>query len=232
MREQSTILSLSAVSVSVVNTPLLVDIRLVVQAGERVVILGANGAGKSTLLKTCNNLIAPSLGELFAPPIRQQALIFQRPALLRRSVIDNVKFVLAARGVPEPLRSTEAELAIDACGLGAMTSRPAFALSGGEQQRLALARVWACRPGLLLADEPTANLAPAAMRDVENLLLAVEALGTTLVLTTHNIAQAKRLARRIVFLDSGRIVEDRPAPEFFASPNSVAARTYLAGESL
>lgn len=232
MSEQSRLLSLNGVSVTVANAPLLVDVDLVVAEGERVVVLGANGAGKSTLLKACNGLIAPSKGALIAPPVRQQALIFQRPALLRRSVLENVKFVLLARGVPEPLRSAQAQQAIDACGLGAMTSRPAFALSGGEQQRLALARVWACRPSLLLADEPTANLAPAAMRNVENLLLAVEALGTTLVLTTHNIAQAKRLARRIVFLDGGKIVEDRPASEFFASPGSAAARAYLEGESL
>lgn len=232
MPDQSTLLSLTALSVSVANTPLLVEIDLVVGSGERVVILGANGAGKSTLLKVCNRLIAPSKGELIAPPVTQQALIFQRPALLRRTVIDNVKFVLAAHSVPEPVRSTQAQQAIDACGLGAMALRPAFALSGGEQQRLALARVWACRPTMLLADEPTANLAPAAMRDVENLLLAVEALGTTLVLTTHNIAQAKRLARRIVFLDGGKVVEDRPADQFFASPASAAAQAYLAGESL
>ncbi len=232
MGEPSTLLSLGAVSVSVADTALLTDIDLRVQSGDRVVILGANGAGKSTLLKVCNGLIVPSKGELVAPPANNQALIFQRPALLRRSVIENVKFVLAARGVREPERSSQAQIAINACGLAAMASRPAIALSGGEQQRLALARVWACRPDLLLADEPTANLAPAAMRDVENLLLAVEALGTTLVLTTHNIAQAKRLARRIVFLDGGRIVEDRPAAEFFASPASAAARTYLAGESI
>ena len=232
MGDRSTLLSLTAVSVSVANAHLLSDINLLVQTGERVVILGANGAGKSTLLKACNGLIAPSRGELIAPPITQQALIFQRPALLRRTVIDNVKFVLAARGVSEPLRSSHAQRAIDACGLGAMAARPAFALSGGEQQRLALARVWACRPRLLLADEPTANLAPAAMRDVEHLLLAVEALGTTLVLTTHNIAQAKRLARRIVFLDGGKVVEDRPAVDFFASPRAASARTYLEGESL
>lgn len=232
MGEQSALLSLRAVSVSVAGTTLLADIDLRVLSGDRVVILGANGAGKSTLLKVCNGLIVPSKGRALAPSSRQQALIFQRPALLRRSVIDNVKFVLTARGVPEPERSSQAQQAIEACGLRAMASRPAFALSGGEQQRLALARVSACRPSLLLADEPTANLAPAAMRDVESLLLAVEALGTTLVLTTHNIAQAKRLARRIVFLDSGRIVEDRPASEFFASPTSAAARTYLEGESL
>ena len=232
MREELTLVSLSAVSVIVGHTRLLSDINLFVQAGERVVILGANGAGKSTLLKACNGLIAPSKGDLTAPPVKQQALIFQRPALLRRTAINNVKFVLAARGVPEPLRTSQAQHAIDACGLGAMASRPAFALSGGEQQRLALARVWACRPRLLLADEPTANLAPEAMREVENLLLAVEALGTTLVLTTHNIAQAKRLARRIVFLEGGKVVEDRPAAEFFVSPNSAAARAYLAGESL
>ncbi len=105
-------------------------------------------------------------------------------------------------------------------------------LSIGEQQRLALARAWACKPTLLLADEPTANLAPTATREVERLIQAVQMTGTTLMLTTHNVAQAKRLAKRIVFLEGGRLVEDRPAAEFFASPQSAAARSYLEGESL
>ena len=101
-----------------------------------------------------------------------------------------------------------------------------------EQQRLALARAWACKPKLLLADEPTANLAPAATREVERLIQSVQTQGTTLLLTTHNVAQAKRLAQRILFLDGGRIVEDRPAADFFVSPHSAAARSYLEGESL
>ena len=160
------------------------------------------------------------------------SLIFQRPALLQRTVLDNVRFVLSIRGVAEPACTEQAQRALAACNLSARANQHARSLSGGEQQRLALARAWACKPRLLLADEPTANLAPAAVRDVETLLQAVQSEGTTLVLTTHNVAQAKRLARRIVFLDGGRIVEDRPAADFFASPRSAAARTYLKGESL
>lgn len=166
------------------------------------------------------------------PPVADQALIFQRPPLLARRVLDNVRFVLAMRGMSEPERTARAQAALQACNLDEIAQRQALLLSGGEQQRLALARAWACKPKLLLADEPTANLAPAATREVERLIQAVQATGTTLVLTTHNVAQAKRLAHRILFLDGGRIVEDRPAADFFASPQSAAARSYLEGESL
>ena len=223
---------LNHVSVVVAGRSLLSAIDLSIFEGESVVVLGANGAGKSTLLKLCNAIIAPSLGSVQTLPLQAQSLIFQRPALLKRSVLDNVRFVLSIRGVAEPVCTEQAQRALAACRLSAMANQPARSLSGGEQQRLALARVWACKPRLLLADEPTANLAPAAMRDVEALLHAVQSEGTTLVLTTHNVAQATRLARRIVFLDDGRIVEDGPAAEFFAGPRSAAARAFLEGEAL
>ena len=226
------LLKLRGVSVTAGNKALLSDIDLEVHAGESIVVLGANGAGKTTLLKVCNGIVAPSLGAVEAPSAVDQALIFQRPALLARSVLDNVRFVLAMRGVAEPARSVQARAALVACNLDAIASRQARLLSGGEQQRLALARAWACKPKLLLADEPTASLAPAAARDVEQLVQALQAEATTLVLATHNVAQAKRLADRILFLDDGRIVEDRPAAEFFVSPQSDAARSYLRGESL
>ena len=211
---------------------LLSEINLEVLAGESIVVLGANGAGKTTLLKLCNGILAPTHGTVVAPLVGEQALIFQRPTLLARSVIDNVRFVLAMRAVSEPARTEQARAALAACDLSAIELRHARLLSGGEQQRLALARAWACQPKLLLADEPTANLAPMATREVERLIQSVQAQGTTLLLTTHNVAQAKRLAHRILFLDSGRIVEDRPAADFFASPQSAAARSYLEGESL
>lgn len=226
------LLSLCRASVEIEGKALLSGLSLDVHAGESVVVLGANGAGKSTLLKLCNAIIAPTEGAVRTVATRDQALIFQRPPLLQRSVIDNIRFVLAAHGVPEPLRGERAKVALDACGLGAIATRNARLLSGGEQQRLALARAWACAPKLLLADEPTANLAPAAMREVERLIQAVQGTGTTLILTTHNVAQAKRLASRIVFLEGGRVVEDRPAADFFASTQSAAARRYLEGESL
>jgi tungstate transport system ATP-binding protein len=226
------LLQLRAVSVVVNGQPLLTDINLEIHAGESVVVLGANGAGKTSLLKLCNGIISATHGMLRAPPTREQALIFQRPALLARSVLDNVRFVLKMQGVVEPKRTERALAALAACDLTAIALRQAHLLSGGEQQRLALARAWACEPKLLLADEPTANLAPSAMREVERLIESVQQAGTTLVLTTHNVAQAKRLARRILFLDGGRIVEDRAAADFFASPQSLAARSYLEGESL
>lgn len=226
------ILGLSQVSVLVGSTPLLSDISLEIHAGESIVVLGANGSGKTTLLKLCNGILAATHGVAKIPPVSDQALIFQRPPLLARSVLDNVRFVLAMRGIAEPERTEQARAALLACNLDAIAHRQTLRLSGGEQQRLALARAWACKPNLLLADEPTANLAPVATREVERLIQAVQSTGTTLVLTTHNVAQAKRMAGRVIFLDGGRIVEDCSATAFFASPQSAAARSYLEGESL
>ena len=229
---EDALLRLNQVSVVASGKPLLTDINLEICAGESIVVLGANGAGKTTLLKLCNGLLVPTRGTVLAPPVGAQAMIFQRPAYLARSVIDNVRFVLAMRCVVEPARTEQARAALLACDLGEIESRHAPLLSGGELQRLALARAWACRPKLLLADEPTSNLAPSATREVERLIQSVQAQGTTLLMTTHNVAQAKRLARRILFLAGGRIVEDRPAADFFVSPQSAAAQNYLEGESL
>lgn len=226
------LVALSNASVIVDGKSLLSEVDLTIYEGESVVVLGANGAGKSTLLKLCNAIISPSLGSVQTLPVHEQSLIFQRPALLQRTVLDNVRFVLSIRGVAEPVCTEQAHRALASCNLSATAKQPARSLSGGEQQRLALARAWACKPRLLLADEPTANLAPTAIRDVETLLQAVQYEGMTLVITTHNVAQAKRLAHRIVFLDGGRIVEDRAAAEFFASPRSAAARSFLEGELL
>ena len=226
------LLRLSEVSVVAAGKALLTDINLDIHAGESVVVLGGNGSGKTTLLKLCNGLLAPTRGTVLAPSVAAQALIFQRPPYLARSVIDNVRFVLAMRGVVEPARTEQARAALIACDLGEIEARHGPLLSGGELQRLALARAWACQPTLLLADEPTSNLAPSATREVERLIQSVRAQGTTLLLTTHNVAQAKRLAQRILFLEGGRIVEDRHAVDFFASPQSAAARNYLDGESL
>jgi tungstate transport system ATP-binding protein len=226
------IVSLQRVSFRVNGKTLLEDVSLDVQVGERVVILGANGAGKSTLLKLCASILEPSAGEISSAPLREQAFIFQRPAILRRSVLDNVRYVLRNRSMNEPECSARARLALEVTELTSFALQPAKTLSGGEQQRLALARAWACQPRLLLADEPTASLSPAAAREVERIIEAVHATGATLIFTTHNLAQAKRLAQRIVFLDGGRIVEDRPASEFFSAPQSGAARHYLEGETL
>jgi tungstate transport system ATP-binding protein len=226
------LLRLRNASVVANGKTLLSDINLAIHAGESIVVLGANGSGKTTLLKLCNGILAATQGTVQVPPISDQALIFQRPPVLARSVLDNVRFVLAMHGVAEPERTEQALASLQACDLDAIAQRQARLLSGGEQQRLALARAWACKPKLLLADEPTANLAPVATREVERLIQTVQAAGTTLVVTTHNVAQAKRMASRIIFLDDGQIVEDCSAADFFVSPQSAAARSYLEGESL
>lgn len=232
MVKRNILLGLTGVAVTRDRALLLADVQLEVSAGERVVVLGANGAGKTTLLRVANGVIAPDSGRVDAPPRAAQAHVFQRPAVLTRSAAANVKFVLAVHGVAEPERSIRTDRALLACDLSGFRDRPARTLSGGEQQRLALACAWACEPALLFADEPTANLAPASARAIEQLLLRLHGNGTTLMMTTHNVAQARRMATRIVFIDGGRVVEDRPADAFFNGPESAAARAYLEGETL
>ena len=214
----------------------LAGIDLVLAAGGRTVLLGPNGAGKSTLLRVLHGLIPPSAGSIrwggaHARPPRQ-AMVFQRPVLLRRSAAENVRYALDLAGV----RGAEAEAriaeALDEVGLRALAARPARVLSGGEQQKLAFARVWALRPEVLFLDEPTASLDPAAARSVEQIISDIHGRGTTIVMTTHNLVQAKRLADDILFLHAGRVTERTPAQQFFAAPRSPEAVAFLEGERL
>jgi tungstate transport system ATP-binding protein len=229
---RSLCIRLENVGVRIGNAMLLSNCSLQLNAGERLVILGANGAGKSTLLKLIHRLIAPTTGVLNVPDVQSQSLIFQRPVLLKRSVRENIDFELRARGFSEAEIAERGSTALEQCNLVALAHRYARTLSGGEQQRVALARAFAAGPELLLADEPTASLAPAATREVEALLRALHAKAGTLVMTTHNVAQAKRIATRILFLDRGRIVEDASNADFFNAPRSTEAREYLEGETV
>ena len=198
--------------------------------GRRTVILGPNGAGKSVLLRTLHGLIAPSAGTLtWARPLRQ-AMVFQRPVMLRRSAIDNVTYALAVNGIPKAERATQAAQALEKVGLAPIADRPARVLSGGEQQRLALARAWALGPEILFLDEPTASLDPGASAEVERVISAIAAEETRIVMTTHHLGQARRLADEIVFLHAGRIVERTPVADFFRQPASQEAAAFLKGE--
>ena len=229
-------IELSKVAAAPGGVPVLIDIELVLAAGGRTVLLGPNGAGKSTLLRVLHGLIPPSAGSIAwgdatTRPLGQ-AMVFQRPVLLRRSAADNVRYALDLAGV----RGNEADAriaeALDEVGLGSLAARPARVLSGGEQQKLAFARVWALRPEVLFLDEPTASLDPAAARAVEQIVADIHARGTTIVMTTHNLVQAKRLADDIIFLHAGRVTERTPAKEFFAIPRSPEAAAFLEGEQL
>ena len=159
-------------------------------------------------------------------------MVFQRPFLLRLSVWNNIRIALwlTQPDVATALREERAEQALRRVGLGALRHRPARSLSGGEQQRLALARGWAVRPDILFLDEPTASLDPSAKKDVEALLADFAADGMTLVMSTHNLGQAKRLASRVVYMDEGRIDIDLPTSEFFASSTPGRAGLFLKGE--
>lgn len=206
------------------------DLSLDLPAGRRTVILGPNGAGKSVLLRTLHGLITPTSGAVtWSRPLRQ-AMVFQRPVMLRRSAVANVAYALAVSGVPDEEVRKRCREMLERVGLLALADRPARALSGGEQQRLALARAWALRPEVLFLDEPTASLDPGASVEVERIIAAIAAEGTRIVMTTHHLGQAQRLADDIVYLQAGRAMECTPVSAFFRQPSSAEARLFLKGE--
>ena len=194
------------------------------------VIMGANGAGKSLFLRLIHGLIEPKSGSirwggtpLDAAVRKRQAMVFQKPVLLRRSVAANLDFVLSGQ-------QSSRDNWLDRIGLAAQAKQPARKLSGGEQQRLAMARALATTPKILLLDEPTASLDPISATIIEDMMSDAAAAGTKVILVTHNIHQARRIADDIAFFDSGRLVERSTAASFFENPQSVQARTYLSGE--
>jgi tungstate transport system ATP-binding protein len=210
------------------------DVALAIEAGQRVAVLGANGSGKSVLLRTLHGLLAPTSGTITwagrAARPRSQAMVFQRPVMLRRTALANVEYALAVNGTPSAEREHLARRAIARVGLEHIAARQARALSGGEQQRIALARAWALEPALLFLDEPTSSLDPAAATEVERIVQEIHAAGTTVVMTTHNLGLARRVADEIVFLDAGRLTEATPAERFFSAPASREAALFLEGE--
>jgi len=228
-------LRLQCVGFAAGGRAILQEICCDLEAGSSTVILGANGAGKSVLLRVCHGLLAPSSGSVrwngsSEPPRRGHAMVFQRPVMLRRSARANVLHALKLAGVPRSERERRADAALAAVGLHHAAPRPARVLSGGEQQRLALARAWALEPQVLFLDEPTANLDPSATVEVERIVERIRASGTKLVLTTHDLGQAQRLGDEILFLHGGRLLERTPAPEFFHRPQTAAAAAFIRGE--
>lgn len=215
---------------------ILDGISVAIAAGPRTVILGPNGAGKSVLMRLCHGLLRPTAGTIEwrgaanGDLRRQQAMVFQRPIMLRRSALDNVIYGARLAGLSRREARERALDAVARVGLGAIADRPARVLSGGEQQRLALARAWARRPEVLFLDEPTANLDPGASREIENIIQSIHAGGTKIIMTTHNLGQARRLADEILFLFDGRLVERVAADAFFAKPASTEAAAFIKGE--
>lgn len=227
-------LRLEAVGYGARGTALLTRVDLTVDAGRRLVILGPNGAGKSLLLRLCHGLIRPDAGRvLWARPEMapaRQAMVFQRPVLLRRSVRANLRHALSLARVERRVAEARTDEALERFGLGPVADRPARVLSGGEQQRLAIARAWTLRPEVLFLDEPTAQLDPGAARTIEALIADLSREGVTIIMTTHDLGQARRLAEDVAFLHRGRLIETGPATAFFNAPASPEARAFLSGD--
>ncbi len=214
---------------------LLDDVSFVVGAGGPTVIMGANGAGKSLLMRVLHGLVQPTSGSVIwgagldaDVAGRRSALVFQRPTLLRRSVRANIEFVLSHH--PGAARRQTAQVVLEQAGLAELAASPARTLSGGEQQRLAMARALASFPEVLFLDEPTASLDPASTLAVERMIATAVEGGTKVVLVTHDIGQSRRLASEVVFMANGRVSEASMAAAFFAGPTSAAGRAYLDGE--
>jgi len=225
------------VSIAAGGVTILDDISLTLAPGAPTVLIGPNGSGKTTLLRAAMGLIPVTRGRITwgsrdASPPDRRAILFQRPAMLRRSAVGNVRYALAAAGVPRAIRKERTVELLALVGLTGLERRPARGLSGGEQQRLALARTLAREPAVLFLDEPTASLDPAATKAIEDIVRGVAARGVKVVMATHDLGEAKRLAGDIVLLHRGRLVENAPAAEFFANPRTPEARKFIAGELL
>ena len=231
-------LPIVAAGVDVVRgaTRVLRDVDVAIDPRSRTFILGANGAGKSMLLRVLHGLVEPTRGRVTwgraTTRPAGQAMVFQRPVLLRRSAADNLRHALGLAGIRGAEAARRIDDALSSVGLAALADPPARVLSGGEQQRLALARAWALAPEVLFLDEPTASLDPPSARAVERIVSDIHALGTTIVMTTHQLAQAKRLADSVILLQEGRVAEHTPAAVFFREPRSAYGRAFLEGERL
>ncbi len=228
---------LSGITVKAGAVTILDGVTQTIAAGAPTVLIGPNGAGKTTLLRVVMGLAKPDAGSIVwgnrddAAKVRR-AIVFQRPVMLRRSAAANIAYALGAAGVPRAQHETCIAELLSLVGLDALATRPARKLSGGEQQRLALARALARDPSVLLLDETTASLDPAATKAIEDIIRAVAGRGVKVVMSTHDLGQARRLGGDVVLMHRGRVIEHGPAAQFFAQPKTEQARAFIAGELL
>lgn len=215
----------------------LIDhVDIAIRQGRRTMIMGANGAGKSLLLRLLHGLVAPTEGEILwhGRPLdraarQAQAMVFQRPVVLRRSVLANLRFALSVRGIRGAERASREAEALARARLDHLARRPARVLSGGEQQRLAIARALACQPELLLLDEPTSSLDPASTQAIEGLLTEAHRDGVTIVMITQDAGQARRIGDDVIFVHDGRVAEAGAVARVLDAPRSGAASDWLGG---
>lgn len=238
MRDLPSILPMSAEALSFAagGKTLLDAVSFSLPRAGLTALVGPNGSGKSLTLRLCHGLLSPASGRVaWAKPStasgwKRHAMVFQKPVMLRRSARANIMHALGAIGMDGALREKRADMALERFGMGAFAERPARLMSGGEQQRLAIARAWAMAPEVLFLDEPTSQLDPGATRQIEEMLATLKAEGVTLVMASHDMGQVRRLADRVLFLNRGRLVEDSPAGTFFDAPLSKDAQAFVSGD--
>ena len=217
---------------------LIKDVSFSLAAGGRTFIVGPNGAGKSLLLKICHGLLSPTAGMVrwasgsSRQQRQRQAMVFQKPVLLRRSARANVEYALSVRGVAKNDARERADRVLEATGLTAIAHRSARVLSGGEQQRLVLARAWALRPQVLFLDEPATHLDPAATAAIEDVIRQVSNAGSKIIMVTHDLGQVRRLADEVLFLHQGQLLEQAASEDFLVHAKSQEARAFVEGRLL
>jgi tungstate transport system ATP-binding protein len=234
----SELFRLQGVDVCFGHRAALSKVELNIEPGRTVALIGANGSGKSTLLRLLHGLTLPSAGRIQRDAAVRQAMLFQRPHMLRTSARNNVALGLWLRGACWRDAKAQALRALGRVGLTSVADQNARTLSGGQQQRLALARAWALQPDVLLHDEPTASLDPHAKREVESLMAEFscerERQAMTMIFASHNLGQVKRLASRVLYLERGQLLADLPVHEFFDADRlrqvSAAAQLFVKGE--
>lgn len=225
----------SNLSVTVRQKRIIGPIDLTINEGGTTVLMGPNGAGKTTLLKALHGIIRLASGQVrFADPVDMaqpcQSFVFQSPIMLRRSVLENLAYPLLINGQDKQTAMEQARTWASKIGLSTHMDRPAPFLSGGEKQKIALARALITSPKLLFLDEPTASLDGAATIEIETLLSEAQNTGTTIIMSTHNIGQARRMANSVLFIKDGQINAHSTADTFFDMPPTQAAQKFIAGD--
>jgi tungstate transport system ATP-binding protein len=217
---------------------LIKDVSFSLGARGRTFIVGPNGAGKSILLRLCHGLLSPTTGTVrwasgsSRQQRQRQAMVFQKPVLFRRSARANVEYALSVRGVAKKDVRQRADDALEATGLTGIAHRQARVLSGGEQQRLVLARAWALRPRVLFLDEPAAHLDPAATAAIEDVIEQISNAGSKIIMVTHDLGQVRRLADEVLFLHQGQLLEQTASEDFLTHAKTQEARAFVEGQLL
>jgi tungstate transport system ATP-binding protein len=230
-------ISLEHLSIVTNRVQILSEVTLKLSGGPPTVLIGPNGSGKTTLLRVMMGLVQPSIGRITwgererSPPHRR-AIVFQRPTMLRRTAIANIEYALASAGIRHNLWKRRTAELLALVGLSGVGQRPARKLSGGEQQRLALARALAREPEVLFLDEPTAALDPYSTKAIEDILSSISAQNIKIVMSTHDLGEARRLGGDIILMNRGRVVETASCINFFSNPATSDGHRFIAGELL